>query len=95
MPSHGSLTKAGKVRDHTPRIPAKPRKNLAPRPRNRKEYIRFLARNLVGEVRRYMVEHGLDFEQAIREMMPSTSGERKQALRYLLYHRELFTRRWR
>ncbi|OYT60645.1 MAG: 30S ribosomal protein S30e [Desulfurococcales archaeon ex4484_217_1] len=43
MPSHGSVTKAGKVRSQTPKIPAKPRKNLAPRLRNRKEYIRRLA----------------------------------------------------
>ncbi len=40
MPSHGSITKAGKVRNQTPKIPAKPRKNMAPRPRNRREYIR-------------------------------------------------------
>ncbi len=42
MPSHGSLTKAGKVRSQTPKIPAKPKKNLAPRIRNRKEYLRYL-----------------------------------------------------
>ena len=40
MPSHGSLTKAGKVRNQTPKIPPKPKKNLTPRVRNRKEYIR-------------------------------------------------------
>ncbi len=44
MPSHGSLTKAGKVRKQTPKIPAKPRKNPSPRVRNRKEYIRLLKR---------------------------------------------------
>lgn len=44
MPSHGSLTKAGKVRSQTPKIQAKPRKNLAPRVRNRKEYLRLLQR---------------------------------------------------
>ncbi len=42
MPSHGSLTKAGKVRSQTPKIPPKPKKNLSPRMRNRKEYLRFL-----------------------------------------------------
>ena len=42
MPSHGSLTKAGKVRSQTPKIPAKQKKNLAPRIRNRKEYFRRL-----------------------------------------------------
>ncbi|MET1102314.1 MAG: 30S ribosomal protein S30e [Pyrodictiaceae archaeon] len=40
MPSHGSLTKAGKVRKQTPKIPAKPRKNPSPRVRNRKEFLR-------------------------------------------------------
>lgn len=40
MPSHGSLTKAGKVRSQTPKIPPKPKKNLPPRLRNRREYYR-------------------------------------------------------
>ncbi|AAL64205.1 MULTISPECIES: 30S ribosomal protein S30e [Pyrobaculum] len=40
MPSHGSLTKAGKVRNQTPKIPAKPRKNLTPRRRNIRNYKR-------------------------------------------------------
>lgn len=35
MPSHGSITKAGKVRSQTPRIEAKPRKGVIPRLRNR------------------------------------------------------------
>ena len=52
MPSHGSLTKAGKVRKQTPRIPAKPRKNPAPRMRNRKEYKRFLMKMQQGQLRR-------------------------------------------
>ena len=38
MPSHGSLTKAGKVRSQTPKIPPKEKKNLSPRVRNRREY---------------------------------------------------------
>jgi len=38
MPSHGSLTKAGKVRSQTPKIPPKPKRNLVPRVRNRREY---------------------------------------------------------
>ncbi|RLG86936.1 MAG: 30S ribosomal protein S30e [Thermoprotei archaeon] len=38
MPSHGSLTKAGKVRSQTPKIPARPRRNLVPRVRNRREF---------------------------------------------------------
>ncbi|RLE48775.1 MAG: 30S ribosomal protein S30e [Candidatus Methanomethylicota archaeon] len=40
MPSHGSLTKAGKVRSATPKIPPKPKKNLIPKRRNRRNYIR-------------------------------------------------------
>ena len=44
MPSHGSLTKAGKVRSQTPKIPPKPKRNPVPRVRNHKEYVRrFLA----------------------------------------------------
>ncbi len=42
MPSHGSLTKAGKVRKQTPKIPGRERKNLSPRLRNRREYQRLL-----------------------------------------------------
>lgn len=40
MPSHGSLTKAGKVRNATPKIPPKPKKNLFPRRRNLRNYKR-------------------------------------------------------
>lgn len=40
MPSHGSLTKAGKVRSQTPKIPPKPKKNLIPRRRNLRNYKR-------------------------------------------------------
>ncbi|MCX8187847.1 MAG: 30S ribosomal protein S30e [Nitrososphaeria archaeon] len=35
MPSHGSVTKAGKVRSQTPKIEAKPKKGMIPRLRNR------------------------------------------------------------
>lgn len=38
MPSHGSLTKAGKVRSQTPKVEAKKRKKESPRVRNRVEY---------------------------------------------------------
>jgi small subunit ribosomal protein S30e len=38
MPSHGSLTKAGKVRNQTPKIEPKGRKNKPPKVRNRIEY---------------------------------------------------------
>ncbi|MEM4482015.1 MAG: 30S ribosomal protein S30e [Desulfurococcaceae archaeon] len=40
MPTHGSLTKAGKVRSQTPKIPPKQGKNKPPRVRNRVEYVR-------------------------------------------------------
>jgi len=56
MPTHGSMTKAGKVRKQTPKIPAKPRKNLPPRLRNRMKYVvRFIERReeaVVGRRRR-------------------------------------------
>ncbi|MCL7384036.1 MAG: 30S ribosomal protein S30e [Thaumarchaeota archaeon] len=35
MPSHGSITKAGKVRSQTPKIEARPKKGVIPRIRNR------------------------------------------------------------
>jgi small subunit ribosomal protein S30e len=38
LPSHGSLTKAGKVRSQTPKIQPKPRRKEVPRVRNRLEY---------------------------------------------------------
>ncbi|BCU68579.1 30S ribosomal protein S30e [Sulfolobales archaeon HS-7] len=38
MPSHGSLTKAGKVRSQTPKIQPKEKKKENPRLRNRIEY---------------------------------------------------------
>lgn len=40
MPSHGSLTKAGKVRSQTPKIPPKQKKNKPPRIKNRWEYVK-------------------------------------------------------
>ncbi len=40
MPSHGSITKAGKVRNATPKIPPKPKKSPIPRRRNRRNYKR-------------------------------------------------------
>jgi small subunit ribosomal protein S30e len=38
MPTHGSLTKAGKVRNQTPKITPRPRKGASPRNKNRKNY---------------------------------------------------------
>ncbi|RLF10369.1 MAG: 30S ribosomal protein S30e [Thermoprotei archaeon] len=40
MPSHGSLTKAGKVRSQTPKIPPRPRTRPSPRVGFRKRYFR-------------------------------------------------------
>jgi len=40
MPSHGSLTKAGKVRSQTPKVPAKKRIGLTPLHRNRKNFLK-------------------------------------------------------
>jgi len=40
LPTHGSMTKAGKVRKQTPKIEPKPRKNPSPRMRNRSKYVR-------------------------------------------------------
>ena len=38
--SHGSLTKAGKVRAQTPKVEKRIRKSLIPRVRNKKNYIK-------------------------------------------------------
>lgn len=40
MPTHGSMTKAGKVRKATPKIEPKHKKNQPPRLRNRTEFVR-------------------------------------------------------
>jgi len=39
MPTHGSLTKAGKVRAQTPQIEGEEKESPAPRMRNRRNYI--------------------------------------------------------
>lgn len=39
-PSHGSITKAGKVRSTTPKLEAKPRRSPIPRIRNRSNYFK-------------------------------------------------------
>jgi len=38
MPTHGSLTKAGKVRSQTPKIAGRPRKSPPPKCRVRRNY---------------------------------------------------------
>lgn len=40
MPTHGSMTKAGKVRKATPKIEPKHKKNQPPRIRNKLEFTR-------------------------------------------------------
>ncbi len=52
MPSHGSLTKAGKVRSQTPKVPAKERVGLTPRHRNKKNFIKRVVHPPVEERRR-------------------------------------------
>lgn len=50
MPSHGSITKAGKVRSQTPKLEAKPRRYPVPRQRNRMNYVkRVLSAQAVAE----------------------------------------------
>jgi len=99
MPSHGSLTKAGKVRSHTLELQkagamprAKPRRNLAPRPRNRKEYIRFLAVKLAKEILALSREYGLPPEKILEQKLRyEKNRDRKQALELLLAKPELMT----
>ena len=40
MPTHGSLTKAGKVRNQTPKIVPQPKKTIIPKVRNRRNYMK-------------------------------------------------------
>ena len=40
MPTHGSLTKAGKVRAQTPKIEPQPRTHLAPKRKTKANYIK-------------------------------------------------------
>ncbi len=47
--SHGSLTKAGKVREATPKVPARERCKPIPRLRNKRNYVkRFIQGRVVG-----------------------------------------------
>jgi len=48
--SHGSLTKAGKVRNQTPKVEGRKRKGVAPILRNKKNYIKRVLRKMpVGQ----------------------------------------------
>ena len=50
MPSHGSLTKAGKVRSQTPKVPARERHSPIARVRNKKNYRkRFILKRNPGQ----------------------------------------------
>jgi small subunit ribosomal protein S30e len=50
MPTHGSLTKAGKVRSQTPKIQGKPRISLISKIRNKNNHIkRFEKRRQPGQ----------------------------------------------
>ena len=40
MPTHGSLTKAGKVRNQTPKIAAQSKKKRNPKARTRRNYVK-------------------------------------------------------
>ena len=50
MPTHGSLSKAGKVRSQTPKIQARERRTDIPRVRNRQTYRkRFVLERNIGQ----------------------------------------------
>jgi len=51
MPTHGSLTKAGKVRNQTPQIASVKRKKRSPQQRNRRNYHQMLADERVNNGR--------------------------------------------
>ncbi|OYT43237.1 30S ribosomal protein S30e [Candidatus Bathyarchaeota archaeon ex4484_40] len=54
MPTHGSLSKAGKVRSQTPKIEPRPRRKPIPRIRNRRSYekrVRYLEFAIEGPTR--------------------------------------------
>lgn len=50
MPTHGSMTKAGKVRKATPKIEAKPKERPSPRINNRKRYVKLLEKPKVQKL---------------------------------------------
>ena len=50
MPTHGSLTKAGKVRSQTPKIPGRPRRSKGPKVRARLTYYkRYILKRKAGQ----------------------------------------------
>lgn len=40
MPTHGSITKAGKVKSQTPKLQARPKVSPIPKVRNRSNYVK-------------------------------------------------------
>jgi small subunit ribosomal protein S30e len=54
MPTHGSLTKAGKVRNQTPKVTLNKKKSQGPARRNHRKYVKMLEnkRNNNGRYRR-------------------------------------------
>lgn len=46
--SHGSLTKAGKVRNQTPKVEARPRKGLTPSLRNKRNFFKRVERGMAA-----------------------------------------------
>ncbi|MEM3586177.1 MAG: 30S ribosomal protein S30e [Candidatus Jordarchaeaceae archaeon] len=57
--SHGSLTKAGKVRSQTPKVEAKERRMPIPRIRNRRNYIkRIINERIAGQQSRALPKKG-------------------------------------
>lgn len=50
MPTHGSMTKAGKVRSQTPKLQAKPKVSPIPKVRSRNTYVkRYALRRKPGQ----------------------------------------------
>ncbi len=45
MPTHGSITKAGKVKSQTPKLQARPKDSPIPKVRNRSNYVKRLKYN--------------------------------------------------
>ena len=50
MGTHGSMTKAGKVRKQTPKIEGKNKKNLSPRLKNRLKYMSKMEKSMPAQV---------------------------------------------
>lgn len=53
MPTHGSLTKAGKVRNQTPKLTPRKKKNLNPKRRNRANYVKRILNKKPEQRRRF------------------------------------------